>query len=54
MSSQMHADNDSGAEHTAAAEGALTLLQPNRGSETKEDIMGCVRVAAGGEEDSHR
>lgn len=46
MSSQMHADNDSGAEHTAAVEGPLTLLHRNWGerqSETKEDIMECVR-----------
>lgn len=44
MSSQMHADNDSRAEHTAAVEGPLTLLHRNWGSakQNKEDIMECV------------
>lgn len=55
MSSQMLADNDSGAEHTAAAEGPAHIIAANWGSakQNKEDIMECVRLAAGGEEDLH-
>lgn len=47
MSSQMHADNDSGAEHTSRCGGSAHIVAPRTGeaqkrAKTKEDIMGCA------------